>query len=163
MPTPRWLDNTEAKAWRGHLRMSWLLDAAITRDLARDAGLSQPDYYVLVNLSEAVGRRMRMTDLAAGIQWSKSRLSHQIARMEARGLVRREGCPGDARGTFAVLTPMGLRAIERAAPNHVESIRRHLFDVLSREQVDALAAITETVVEHLGAEPCTSAPAGETR
>ena len=149
MQEPRWLDDKEDAAWRGHLRMSWLLDAAVARDLAADAGLSHPDYYVLVGLSEAEGRRMRMNELAAGIQWSKSRLSHQIARMEVRGLVRREGCPGDARGTFAVLTPAGLRAIERAAPSHVESIRRHLFDVLSREQVAALADVTATVVAHL--------------
>lgn len=149
MPKPRWLDDNEQAAWRGHIRMSWLLDAAVARDLAAEAGLSHPDYYVLVALSEAEGRRMRMTELADGIQWSKSRLSHQVARMEARGLVRREECPGDARGTYAVLTPAGFRAIERAAPSHVDSIRRHLFDVLSREQVDALADVTATVVAHL--------------
>jgi DNA-binding MarR family transcriptional regulator len=150
MATPRWLDETEARAWRGHLRMTWLLNAAIERDLLRQAGLSHPDYYVLVSLSEAEGCRLRMSELAAGIEWSKSRLSHQVARMEARGLVRREDCPGDARGTFAVLTPAGRRAIEEAAPDHVESIRRHLLDVLTAAQVEALAAISHTVIEHLG-------------
>src|SRR5215472_7640800 len=82
----RWLDQGEMRAWRGHLRMSWLVAAAIERDLRR-AGLSHPDYYVLVRLSEAPEHRMRMTDLAAGIQWSKSRVSHQVDRMERRGLV----------------------------------------------------------------------------
>lgn len=152
MAETRWLDETEERAWRGFLRMSWLLDAAIGRDLARDSGLSHADYAVLVPLSEAPGQRLRMNDLARGILWSKSRLSHQIGRMEARGLVTREGCAGDARGTFAVLTPDGLRAIQDAAPGHVESIRRHLISRLAREQVEALAGITGTVVEHLHAE-----------
>jgi DNA-binding MarR family transcriptional regulator len=162
MQEPHWLDDTEAKAWRGHLRMSWLLDAAIARDLARETGLSYPDYHVLAWLSEAPGRRMRMTDLAAGMRWSKSRLSHQIARMEARGLVSRAGCPSDARGTFAILTPKGFAAIEQAAPGHVASIRRHLLDVLTREQVESLAGITETVVDRLadGSAQCDSSPGG---
>lgn len=151
MSEPRWLDDTEAQAWRGHLRMSWLLDAAIARDLAREAGLSYPDYHVLAWLSEAPDRRMRMTELAAGMRWSKSRLSHQIARMEERGLVSRAGCPSDARGTFASLTPEGFAAIEQAAPGHVGSIRRNLLDLLTREQVETLAKITEAVVDHLAA------------
>jgi DNA-binding MarR family transcriptional regulator len=160
MATPRWLDETESRAWRGHLRMSWLLNAAIERDLLRQAGLSHADYYVLASLSEVEGGRLRMSELADGILWSKSRLSHQVARMEARDLVRREGCAGDARGTFCVLTPAGRRAIEEAAPDHVESVRRHLLDVLTPEQVEALAGITTTVVERLGggAHPVASCP-----
>lgn len=149
MSEPRWLDQIEDRAWRGLLRMSWLLDAAIARDLARDARLSHADYYVLAQLSADPEGRIRMSDLAEGIQWSKSRLSHQISRMAARGLVCREGCPGDGRGTFAVLTPAGLRAIEDAAPGHVESIRRNLLDNLSDEQIEALATISERIVEHL--------------
>ena len=144
---PRWLDPVEMRAWRGHLRMSWLVAAAIERDLRR-AGLSHPDYYVLVQLSESRDRRMRMTDLADGIQWSKSRLSHHIDRMEQRGLVRREDCESDARGAFACLTPAGLRAIEAAAPDHVDSIRRHLVDVLSAEQLESLGDISDSVIAH---------------
>ena len=151
MEATRWLTDEEMRAWRGHLRMSWLLDAAIARDLARDSGLSHPDYYVLVSLSETPEQRMRMSDLAAGILWSKSRLSHQIRRMEARGLVRREDCSSDGRGTFAVLTPMGLEAIQAAAPHHVESIRRHLLDPLTPEQVTALAGIAGVVTDRLAA------------
>lgn len=143
----RWLDPVEMRAWRGHLRMSWLVAAAIERDLRR-AGLSHPDYYVLVQLSEAPEHRMRMTDLAAGIQWSKSRVSHQVDRMEQRGLVRREECPSDARGAFACLTPAGLRAIQSAAPDHVESVRRHLLDALTREQLESLGEISDAVIEH---------------
>ena len=128
--------------------MSWLLAAAIERDLRR-LGLSHPDYYVLVQLSESPDQRMRMTDLAEGIQWSKSRLSHHIDRMETRGLVRREDCPSDARGAFACLTPAGLSAIESAAPHHVESIRRHFVDALSQEDLRHLGDINDVLVAHL--------------
>jgi hypothetical protein len=89
--------------------------------------------------------------------WSRSRLSHQLDRMEARGLVSREGCPTDGRGTFATLTPAGLTAIRDAAPAHVGSIRRNLLDLLSREQVDALAGITDAVVTHHAGQGCTGA------
>lgn len=145
---PRWLDPVEMRAWRGHLRMSWLLAAAIERDLRR-LGLSHPDYYVLVRLSESPDLRMRMTELAEGIQWSKSRLSHHVDRMERRGLVRREECASDARGAFACLTETGLRAIQAAAPDHVESVRRHFVDVLTDEQLAQLGDINDTLVGHL--------------
>lgn len=145
---PRWLDPVEMRAWRGHLRMSWLLAAGIERDLRR-LGLSHPDYYVLVRLSESADRRMRMTELAERIQWSKSRLSHHIDRMERRGLVRREDCASDARGAFACLTEDGLRAIQSAAPHHVESVRRHFVDALSEEQLAQLGDINDTLVRHL--------------
>ena len=147
---PRWLDETEERAWRALIQMSWLLDAAISRDLSQQAGLSHADYYVLARLSESPHHRMRMSELAAGINWSKSRLSHQIGRMEQRGLVCRQGCPSDARGTYAIITPAGLQAIEEAAPGHVDSIRRHLVDQLSRQQLDALAEVAERVVDHRG-------------
>jgi len=146
---PLWLDDAEARAWRGYMRMRTLLHARILRDLAREAGLSGPDYDVLSNVSEAEGRRSRLGDLAARMAWSKSRLSHHITRMEQRGLVTREDCTSDGRGAFVVLTDAGLRAIQAAAPGHVASVRRHFIDLLSREQLDALAEITRTVVRRL--------------
>jgi len=146
---PLWLDDAEARAWRGYMRMRTLLHAQILRDLAREAGLSGPDYDVLSNVSEAEGRRSRLGDLAARMAWSKSRLSHHITRMEQRGLVTREDCTSDGRGAFVVLTDAGLRAIQAAAPGHVASVRRHFIDLLSREQLDALAEITRTVVRRL--------------
>jgi DNA-binding MarR family transcriptional regulator len=146
---PLWLDDAEARAWRGYMRMRTLLHAQIVRDLAREAGLSGPDYDVLSNVSEAEGRRSRLGDLAARMAWSKSRLSHHITRMEQRGLVTREDCTSDGRGAFVVLTDAGLRAIQAAAPGHVASVRRHFIDLLSREQLDALAEITRTVVRRL--------------
>jgi DNA-binding MarR family transcriptional regulator len=150
---PRWLDDAEARAWRGYMRMRTLLHAQIVRDLAREAGLSGPDYDVLSNVSEAEGRRARLGDLAARMAWSRSRLSHHITRMEQRGLVTREDCADDGRGAFVVLTDAGLRAIQAAAPGHVASVRRHFIDLLSREQLDALADISQTVVRRLGDEP----------
>ena len=137
------------RAWVGQLRMGRLLEAAIERDLIRDSGLSHADYYVLVRLTETPEGRMRMTDLAGGILWSKSRLSHQIRRMEARGLVRREECSSDGRGTFACLTAGGLRAIQEAAPLHVESIRRNLLDHLSRDEIAALGVLADRVIDRL--------------
>ncbi|MGH3320276.1 MAG: MarR family winged helix-turn-helix transcriptional regulator [Streptosporangiaceae bacterium] len=149
MQDPRWLGEAEARAWRGYRRMCLLLDAQVARDLARDSGLSEPDYDVLSNLSESEEHRWRLSDLAARMLWSKSRLSHHITRMQQRGLVAREECVSDGRGAFVVLTDGGMRAIEAAAPDHVESVRRHLIDLLSEEQIDVLGDIAGTVVRHL--------------
>jgi DNA-binding MarR family transcriptional regulator len=149
MGAPRWLDPAEDRAWRGYRRMRALLDLQINRDLARDAGLSEPDYDVLSNLSETEGYRWRLSDLAARMLWSKSRLSHHLTRMQQRGLVTREDCPEDGRGAVVVLTQGGLRAIQAAAPDHVASVRRHLIDLLSSDQIAALGDITETVLSHL--------------
>jgi DNA-binding MarR family transcriptional regulator len=149
---PRWLDPEEDRAWRGYMRMRTLLNAQIVRDLGRESGLSGPDYDVLSNLSEAEGRRARLGELAAHMAWSRSRLSHHITRMERRGLVTRQDCQDDARGAFVMLTDAGFRAIVAAAPGHVESVRRHLIDLLSRGQLEALAEISETVVRRLAEE-----------
>jgi DNA-binding MarR family transcriptional regulator len=146
----RWLNDAEMRAWLGYRRMFLLLNAAVNRDLARDSGLSEPDYDVLSNLSSAPDHRGRLSELAARMLWSQSRLSHHISRMEQRGLVRREECESDARGSVIVLTRQGLRTIEKAAPHHVDSVRRHIIDVLSPAQIKALGDIAETVVGHLG-------------
>jgi DNA-binding MarR family transcriptional regulator len=145
----KWLDEREAAAWRGYIVMGELLRAQLARDLLRETGLSDADYTVLVQLSEAPGRCLRMSDLAARLWWSKSRLSHQVGRMQERGLVERAECPTDARGSLAVLTDRGLDEIRRAAPHHLASVRRHLFDHLSSVDVDALAALTAPVLAHL--------------
>ena len=148
-PEPRWLDEAEDRAWRGYLRMRTLLHAQILRDLAREAALSGPDYDVLSHVSESPGRRSRLGELAERMAWSRSRLSHHLTRMERRGLVTREDCPSDGRGAFVVLTDAGFRVIQAAAPGHVASVRRNFVDLLSREQLDALTSITDTVVGHL--------------
>jgi DNA-binding MarR family transcriptional regulator len=116
--------------------MRRVLDAQLNRELERDSGLSEPDYDVLSNLSEQPGRRMRARELGARLQWSSSRLTHHIKRMERRGLVRREECADDARGADVELTDAGLASIESAAPAHVASVRRHFIDHLAPPVVD---------------------------
>ncbi|MFG3440305.1 MarR family winged helix-turn-helix transcriptional regulator [Nonomuraea sp. NPDC047897] len=153
MGEPRWLDDAEFRAWIGYRRMRLLLDAEVGRDLLADSGLSMPDYDVLSALTASERHRRRLTELADRMLWSKSRLSRHIGRMEQRGLVSREECEDDARGAVIVLTEDGLRTIREAAPQHVESVRRHIIDLLSDEQIEALGTIAETVLAHL-------APAG---
>ncbi|MCA1692810.1 MAG: MarR family transcriptional regulator [Actinobacteria bacterium] len=126
-----------------------LLRARLARELDRDAGLSDTDYGVLVHLSEAPDHRLRMHELVARLLWEKSRLSHHVTRMQQRGLVVREDCASDGRGSFVALTPAGAQAIERAAPEHVAAVRRHLFDLLSPAEIGVLSDITDRVVGHL--------------
>ncbi|MCF6475409.1 winged helix-turn-helix transcriptional regulator [Nonomuraea sp. MG754425] len=152
MPDPRWLDEREFRAWLGYRRMRLLLDARIARDLHRDSGLSEADYDVLSALSSRDSRRWRLQELADRMLWSKSRLSRHVSRMEERGLVTRQECADDGRGAVIVLTARGLDAIVRAAPDHVESVRAHIIDLLTPEQLDVLGDIAVTVVHHLGAE-----------
>jgi DNA-binding MarR family transcriptional regulator len=130
--------------------MHALLDLQVARDLAKDSGLSEADYDVLSNLSESDQHMLRLTDLAAHMLWSKSRLSHQVTRMQQRGLVERQSCPSDGRGAVLTLTTAGWQVITAAAPPHVESVRRHFIDLLSAEQIRVLGEIAETVTAHLG-------------
>jgi DNA-binding MarR family transcriptional regulator len=137
------------RAWLGYRRMRVLLDLQLARDLAADAGLSNADYDVLSNVSEATDHRLRLTELAAHLHWSKSRLSHHVTRMQQRGLVSREEFPVDGRGARIVLTEAGWRATRAAAPGHVASVRRNFIDRLTDEQIRVLGDIAEAVVEHL--------------
>lgn len=146
---PRWLDDDEFRAWIGYRRMRALLDLQLTRELAADAGLSDPDYDVLTSLSAAEGRRIRLSEMAERMLWSKSRLSHHVTRMQQRGLVTREECPSDGRGAFIVLTDEGMATLRAAAPGHVAAVRRHFIDLLTPEQVRVLGELTDTVVTHL--------------
>jgi DNA-binding MarR family transcriptional regulator len=147
---PRWLDADEQRAWRAWLNSTQLLHDRLDRDLTRDTGISHAYYEILVALSETPGRMMRMSELADRCLSSRSRLSHAVARLEERGWVRRQVCPDDGRGQLAVLTDEGFAALEAAAPVHVESVRTHLFDQLSPEQVVAMRDLGETLLRHLG-------------
>ncbi|HEY1176969.1 MAG TPA: MarR family winged helix-turn-helix transcriptional regulator [Phytomonospora sp.] len=149
MDEPRWLNPDEMRAWLGYRRLRNLLDARIARDLADDAGLSDQDYDVLSNLSSREGHRAGIGELAKDLRWSHSRLSHHLTRMEKRGLVARESHPDDARGAIVALTPEGRKAIVDAAPGHVASVREHLIDVMTPEQVRTLGNIAESVLKKL--------------
>ncbi|WP_223167303.1 MarR family winged helix-turn-helix transcriptional regulator [Nonomuraea sp. SYSU D8015] len=133
--TTRWLDATEMAAWRAFLSTSHLLERRIEEQLKSAAGLTHPQYEILVRLSEAPGRQMRMTELARGVIVSKSALTYQITQLEKAGLVERATCPSDDRGVLAVLTEAGLRCLERVAPGHLEVVRSYLIDRLSRDEL----------------------------
>jgi len=147
----RWLTEEEQRAWRGLLRMTSQLNARMNRQLTQDYGISLTDYEVLVVLSEAPQGRLRVFEIADALAWEQSRVSHQLARMQRRGLIAREDCASDARGAFAVLTEAGRAAIERAAPAHVETVRQLVFDGLSHDQLTALTEITTGVLDRLAA------------
>ncbi len=122
-------------AWRAFLSTSHLLERRIEEQLKSAAGLTHPQYEILVRLSEAPGRQMRMTELARGVIVSKSALTYQITQLEKAGLVERATCPSDDRGVLAVLTEAGLRCLERVAPGHLEVVRSYLIDRLSRDEL----------------------------
>ncbi|GAA2326836.1 MarR family winged helix-turn-helix transcriptional regulator [Dactylosporangium salmoneum] len=146
---PRWLNDAEFRAWIGYRRMRALLDLQLARQLAADQGLSEPDYDVLTSLSDSPDRRIRLSEMAERMLWSKSRLSHHVTRMQQRGLVTRKECPSDGRGAFIVLTDHGMEILRAAAPGHVTAVREHFIDLMTEEQVRVLGEITETVLEHL--------------
>jgi len=152
------LDAREQAAWRAYLDMNALLTARLNREMQEASGISIADFSVLVPLSEHPEGRMRVLELARALGWEKSRLSHQLTRMAQRGLIERSNCNEDRRGAFVLLTDAGRRTVEAAAPRHVDSVRRYLFDELTAEQVDALGAIAQGVVERLVAG-CPSAEA----
>ena len=143
-PAPKWLNSTEMKAWRKYIVSSRRLLEALDVDLA-DHDLSMADYEILAQLSDAQDRRMRMSELADVAMFSRSRLSHRMKVMEKAGWIKRESCPSDKRGSFAVMTAKGWKAIVAAAPDHVESVRNRFINHLSKADQVALAAIFEKV------------------
>ena len=149
MTSPRWLTAPQEQAWRRYRRMRTLLDLQIARDLHHDSGLSETDYDVLSTLSEKPGSRWRARDLAAQLLWSTSRLAHHLGRMEQRGLVTREPSADDARGSLISLTGHGRAVLQQAAPPHVASVRRHLIDLLTPEEVAILDTIAGKVTAQL--------------
>jgi DNA-binding MarR family transcriptional regulator len=141
-----WLSDEEQAAWRPFVALLFKLPAALDAQLQKDAGISHFEYLVLSSLSEAPGRCLRMSDLAALASGSLSRLSHVVSRLENRGLVRREPCPGDGRYINAVLTDDGWAKVVATAPGHVAAVRALLVDGLTPEQFRDLGAISATVL-----------------
>ena len=144
----RWLSDGEERAWRSLQFMQMRLEGELARQLAEDSGLSYSDYVVLVALTDRPDGRMRLFELAGVLGWEKSRLSHHVARMEARGLVKKEKCDADRRGAFVVVTERGRNEIKVAAPGHVAAVRRLFVDRLTPGQ---LAAVAEAAAEVLAA------------
>lgn len=148
-PQPRWLTVEEQLVWRSYVHATTLLEDHMDRQLQRDAGMPHVYYGLLVKLAESSHRRLRMTELAMHAKITRSRLSHAVARLERNGWVRREDCPSDKRGQFAVLTEAGLDMLKRAAPGHVAVVRNALFDRLSPEQQKSLGEIMQIIAEGL--------------
>jgi DNA-binding MarR family transcriptional regulator len=148
-----WLNEGEQRAWRALQFMQMRLDGALARQLAEDSGLSYPDYLVLVALTDRRDGTMRLYELAGVLGWEKSRLSHHVARMAARGVVKKERCGTDRRGAFVVVTKRGRAEIEAAAPGHVAAVRRLFVDQLTPSQLDAIADAAEAVLAAFGEQP----------
>jgi DNA-binding MarR family transcriptional regulator len=145
----RWLDDDEMAAWIRLAAVLELLPGVLDSQLRRDAGLTHFEYFVLAMLSEAPERTLRMTGLAARTNATLPRLSHVITRLEERGLVERFPCPQDGRATNARLTDTGWDKVVATAPGHVDTVRAHVIDTLTREQVHQLAQIAGAILEQV--------------
>jgi len=150
----RWLNEQEKRAWTAFTTAHALLYRRLEQRLKSDVGLSGLQYEILARLSGAPGREMRMAELAGALVNSKSGLTYQIGQMEKSGLVRRRPCPSDERAVYAVLTDDGMALLERAAPGHVEMVRELLIDVLTPDQVRALADGLSEASRRMAAGPC---------
>lgn len=146
---PRWLTAEEQLVWRSYIEAATLLEDHLDRQLQRDAGMPHVYYGLLVKLAESPRRRLRMTELAKYAKITRSRLSHAVARLEKNGWVRREDCPSDKRGQFAILTDEGYEVLRRTAPGHVDAVRQAVFDRLTPEQQKSLGEIMRIVAEGL--------------
>ncbi|MGF6885519.1 DNA-binding MarR family transcriptional regulator [Nocardia sp. GAS34] len=149
-----WMDERETRAWVAFQRMRIEVNEVLARTLVRDFGLTEADFVILLRLFNIPGRRFRARDLAAALNWERSRLSRQISRMQARGTVTRAPSEGDARGYDVVLTDAGRAAFEAAWPTYVQGIRHCFTDVLSPTQLDSLTDIAETIDAHFTARHC---------
>ncbi|MCA1712895.1 MAG: MarR family transcriptional regulator [Actinobacteria bacterium] len=149
----RWLTADEQQVWRAFLGANKLVFEQLDRELQRDAKIPHAYYEILVRLSEAPDRALRMSALADRSQSSRSRLSHAVARLEDSGWVKRESCADDKRGQIARLTDDGFAALAAAAPLHVESVRKHVFDPLTAQQQQQLKAISTALLEALQGDP----------
>jgi DNA-binding MarR family transcriptional regulator len=150
---PRWLDEGEQRVWRSFLTATRLFYDQVERQLQQDSGLPHAYFEILVRLSEAPDRTLRMSQLASTSLSSRSRISHAVARLEEAGWVRRKPCPDDRRGALAQLTDDGLAHLQAAAPGHVETVRTYLFDPLTPEQQAALRDIADTIVANMSDHP----------
>lgn len=146
-----WLTDEQQRVWRALLQLTTRLPARLNRQLQEDGGLSLADVDVLVGLSDVPDGRARVTGLARALGWERSRLSHQVARMARAGLVRREACEDDHRGSYVAITDSGRRALASAAPEHVALARRLVVDALTAGDLERLGALVGTVLDRIAA------------
>ncbi|MFY9914042.1 MAG: MarR family transcriptional regulator [Nocardioidaceae bacterium] len=151
--TTRWLDSNQQRAWRAYIVGTTLLMERLDRDLRESHDLSLPEYEILVRLSEAPDRMLRMAEIADAVKNSRSRITHTVARMERKNLVDRRQCATDGRGVLAALTDKGAALLLDAAPVHVESVRAGLIDVVDPSDLEAIGRAFTTVVEVLESGP----------
>ncbi|WP_422395691.1 MarR family winged helix-turn-helix transcriptional regulator [Rhodococcus sovatensis] len=142
---PQWLDAAEMRAWRAYVDGGQRLMGVLNKDLQDAHNLTMAEYRILVMLSESSDGSLRMSELADGVLSSRSRLTHQIRRMESDGMVDRSTCVDDGRGVLAVITAEGRRRLTEAAPTHVVSVRKHLVDLLTERELAVLGDIFEKV------------------
>jgi DNA-binding MarR family transcriptional regulator len=145
---PNWLNAREDRAWRAFIDARHQVGVHLNRGL-QESGLSGADYEVLAVLSGHDGDRMPAHELCNALGWEKSRLSHQLRRMQKDGLISREPNPADARSTMVCLLPAGRATIEKAAPGHVADVRRNFIDLLTPAELDMLATLNERILHHL--------------
>jgi DNA-binding MarR family transcriptional regulator len=153
MATVEWLDEREAAAWRGLQFMQMRLETHLARQLTAESSLSLQDFVVLVALTDQPEGRLRSFELSETLGWDKTRLSHHLKRMLARGLVDKQVCPTDRRGHFVTITDLGREAIEHAAPGHVTAVRRLFLDLLSDDDLDTIVRVTGRVLARLSQDP----------
>lgn len=149
MAQPRWLDDREQRFWRSYLDLVRELERTLQHELDESSGLSGPEFAVLVPLSESAEGQMRARELCQELRWDRTRLSHQVIRMEKRGLVRRAACADDARGSVIEITEVGRRAIEDAAPAHVDAVRKYLIDHIGDDELATLTAVFQRALDRL--------------
>lgn len=149
----KWLNDEQQKHWRAWIAATTLLSDQLNRELQSSCGLTLADYEILVRLSDAPDRKIRMSDLASITLSSRSRLTHQINRMEEAGLVTREACPDDRRGQLCAMTNQGWKTLVAAAPSHVASVRAHFVDILSTEEYAALGRAAGKIAAHIDSLP----------
>ncbi len=139
--TARWLDSEQQMSWRAFLSGTTRLFERLDRELRDRSGISLPEYEILVRLSEAPERQLRMAELASSLAHSRSRVTHTVARLEAIDAVRRRACPTDGRGVIALLTDEGFQLLVRAAPGHVDAVREYLVDGASPQDFAAVGRV----------------------
>ena len=150
---PKWLDSHEDRAWRAFIHAHHQLSVRLNRLLVQNSGMTDADYKVLAVLSENPTDRMSAQELCGLLQWEKSRLSHQLRRMENLGFIVREPNPADARSVMVRFLPTGRRTIEDAAPQHVHNVRKHFVDLFTPGELDTFADLNDRILRHLAEEP----------